>query len=84
MFERAIFERLYNFLKNGNVLYKKQFGFQLKRSATDARIEITESSLFVQKKFTWCILTDIKKKFDTSDDSKSLQKILNMVLEELH
>ena len=60
IFERPMFNPLSNFIKNENVLYKKQIGFQPKRSA--------------QNKFTFCMLLDTKKAFDTIDHSKLLQK----------
>ena len=74
-FERAMFNRLQNSLKNENVLYRKPFGLQRKRSTKYALIKITESIRFVQNKFTYYILLHIKKAFDTIDLYKPLKKL---------
>ena len=41
-FERIIFNKIYNFANKQKILYKKQFGFQNKRSYVDALIEFTD------------------------------------------
>ena len=42
IFERIIFNRMYNFANKQKILYEKQFGFQKKKSCVDALIEFTE------------------------------------------
>ena len=42
IFERKIFNRMYNFANKQKILYEKQFGFQKKKSCVDALIEFTK------------------------------------------
>ena len=42
IFERIIFNRMYNFANKQKTLYEKEFGFQKKKSCVDELIEFTE------------------------------------------
>ena len=42
IFERKIFNRMYNFANKQKTVYEKQFGFRKKKSCVDALIEFTE------------------------------------------
>ena len=74
IFEISMFNRLYNFLRNKKVLYKKLFGFQPKRSITDVLIQNYKKHLLCAKEFYCRFLLDIKKATDTNNHSKLLQK----------
>ena len=41
--EKPIYKRLYNFLKNNNIIYNLQFGFKQQYSTSHALVNITEN-----------------------------------------
>ena len=82
--ERAMFNSLYNFLKNGNVLYKKQFGFQLKRSTAEALTQITKRYLLFKSVMPAAFYLTSRKRLTQLIFLRFFKKFLNMVLEELH
>ena len=67
IFERIIFNRMYNFANKQKILYEKQFGFQKKKSCVDALIEFTEfiRGGWDKKLVGQSCLVDLKKAFDT-------------------
>ena len=84
IFDRAMLNHLYKFLKKENVLYKKHFGFQPKRSTTDVLIKITESILFAHKNLPAAFYLTLRKPLTLLIILNCFKRFLNMVSEELH
>ena len=67
--EWAIHFQLYDFLKENNLLYLKQFGFQHRRSTSSALLQFTDDLLKTMdnRRVTEVIYLDLQKAFDTAD-----------------
>ena len=77
--ERRIYNKLYSFFSENNILYKKQFGFQ-KQHSTDHVIvclvnEILKS--FENNCYTLGVFIDLTKAFDTVDHNILLKKLFH-------
>ena len=72
-----MYNRLYKFLLENNILYQKQFGFQNAHSTEHAILllvnQITEA--FNQGKYTLGIFLDLSKPFDTVNHNILLGKL---------
>ena len=66
LLERIMYNRLYNFLREHNLLYNKQFGFQASHSTDHVIIELTNQTYnsFNENKFTLGVFIDLSKAFD--------------------
>ena len=78
-FERRIYNKLYSFFSENNILYKKQFGFQ-KQHSTDHVIvclvnEILKS--FENNCYILGVFIDLTKAFDTVDHNILLKKLFH-------
>ena len=78
-FEGRIYNKLYSFFSENNILYKKQFGFQ-KQHSTDHVIvclvnEILKS--FENNCYTLGVFIDLTKAFDTVDYNILLKKLFH-------
>ena len=65
--ERIMYNRLYKYFIENNILYSKQFGFQNGHSTDHAVVvdQIIES--FENKKYILGVFIDLSKAFDTAD-----------------
>ena len=65
--ECLIHNRLYKYLKENNIPYGKQFGFQRKHSANDVIVQLVVRIFdsFEKKRFTLGVFIDLSKEFDT-------------------
>ena len=67
IYEKAIYTRMYTFLENNKLIYKKQFGFRRAYSVNHALISITERirNLLDNQNYVCGIFIDLEKAFDT-------------------
>ena len=72
-----MYNRLYKYLLDSNILYKKQFGFEEGHSSDHVVLQFIDQihNNFEQNNFTLGVFIDLSKAFDTVDH--------NIVLKEL-
>ena len=72
-----MYNRLYDYLTQNNILYKKQFGFQRKHSTEHALLELVNeiADSFENHKYTLEIFIDLSKAFDTVDHNILISKL---------
>ena len=70
---------LYKHLKENDILYKKQFGFQQKHSIEQSTLQLIDqaNNSFEKNKFTLGIFINISKAFDTAEDKILISKLKN-------
>ena len=75
--ERIMYNRIYNHLKNNNLLFDKQFGFQQNNSTKHAILRLVNdiSSSFEIGEYTLGIFVDLSKEFDTANHEISISKL---------
>ena len=69
IYEKFMYDRIYNFLQCTNQLYKSQYGFRKRHSCKNAIQELLSVILKANdnKKFTGVVFLDLSKAFDTLD-----------------
>ena len=79
IFERIIYDRMYTFIQNNNILYEHQFGFRKGHSTSMALIDLTNEIIdaFQNNSYAMGILIDLSKAFDTIDHDILLAKLYN-------
>ena len=82
--ERAVFDQMYPFMNDNEMLYDQQSGFRPKYSTLSALINITEDwyDAIDKGKFIGLVMLDLKKAFDTVDHGILLKKLKDFNLHE--
>ena len=77
LLERIMYNRLYKFLQENNILYQKQFGFQNAHTTEHAILQLVNqiAEAFSQGKYTLGIFLDLSKVFDTVNHNILLEKL---------
>ena len=77
IFEKVIFNRVYDFLENHKILYEHQYGFRKQHSTTHALINITEKirGALDNKLMAFGIFIDFQKAFDTVNHNILIRKL---------
>ena len=77
--ERIIYNRLYSFFSENNVLYEKQFGFQKQHSIDHEIVHLINEILksFESKCYTLGVFINVTKTFGTVDYNILLKKLFH-------
>ena len=72
-----MYNRLYKYITDNNILYKKQFGFQTGHSTEQSIIQLVDqiNSNFEKDQYTLGVLIDLSKAFDTVDNKILITKL---------
>ena len=67
--ECLMYNRLYKYLKENNILYEKEISFQSRYSTSDAVVQLVDKvfNSFEKEQFTLKVFIDLSKGFDTVD-----------------
>ena len=76
---KTMYNRLYKYLTDNNLLYKKQFGFQVGYSTDHAIVQLVDQvrNSFESKHYTLAVFVGIPKTFDTVNHKILISKLEN-------
>ena len=77
IYERIMYNRLYDHLRINEILYQKQFGFQARNSTEHAALVLSDKilSAFEKSEFLLSLFIDLSKAFDTVDHDILMKKL---------
>ena len=86
LYERVMHSRIYLHLKNNNVLFNQQFGFQAEHSTEHAAVLFSDHilSTFEKNEFLLSVFIDLSKAFDTVDHAILFKKLENYGIENVY
>ena len=72
-----MYNRVYNYLNDNNLLFRKQFGFKKGHSTDHALIKLIDSiyDSFNQNKYSLGVFIDLSKAFDAVDHNILIDKL---------
>ena len=75
--ERIMYNRVYNYLNDNNLLFRKQFGFRKGHFTDHTLIKLIDSiyDSFNENKYTLGVFIDLSKGFDTIDHNFLIDKL---------
>ena len=81
-----MYSRLYEYLTDNNILYKKQFGFQTGYSTELAIIQLVDqiNNNFEKDQYTLGVFIDFSRTFDTVDHKIFIAKLENYGIKEIN